>query len=98
MLLGQTVNAYKHKDINFSKLLKLTAQVSGVARIRYLSPHPIFIDREFADTVAQTPTIAKHMHLPVQSGSSKVLADTKRGYTREVFLEKVQMLKEAVYV
>lgn len=95
VLLGQTVNAYRYKDVNFSKLLKLTAQVSGVARIRYLSPHPIFIDREFADTVAQTPAVAKHIHLPVQSGSTKVLADMKRGYTREDFLQKAQMLKEA---
>lgn len=99
VLLGQTVNAYRWQDINFAKLLKLVAKVSGVERIRYLSPHPVFIDKEFVDTVALEPKIAKHIHLPVQSGSTKVLAEMKRGYTREQFLEKIKMLNQAgVYV
>ena len=95
VLLGQTVNAYRYKDFNFAKLLKLVAQVNGVERIRYLSPHPIFVDEEFADVLANTPKIARHIHLPVQSGSTKVLAEMKRGYTREEFLAKIKMLYAA---
>ncbi len=95
VLLGQTVNAYNYKGLNFSKLIKEVIKIDGVKRLRYLSPHPIFIDEEFADTVASSDKISKHMHLPVQSGSTKVLGDMKRKYGREEFLQKVKLLKEA---
>lgn len=94
MLLGQTVNAYRHDDISFSKLLNLVSEVEGVERVRFTSPHPIYVTDEFLTTLKNNPKIARHMHLPVQSGSSKVLQEMKRGYTREIFLEKIRALHD----
>jgi tRNA-2-methylthio-N6-dimethylallyladenosine synthase len=95
VLLGQTVNGYGYKSKNFSKLLRDLVKIEGLKRIRCMSPHPVFIDKEFIETVSQNPKISRHLHLPVQSGSTKILADMKRGYTRELFVEKVAMLASA---
>jgi tRNA-2-methylthio-N6-dimethylallyladenosine synthase len=95
VLLGQTVNGYNYKGKNFSKLLKDLVLLPALKRVRYMSPHPVFIDNEFIDTVASSPKISRHMHLPAQSGSTKILSDMKRGYTRELFIEKVKMLASA---
>ena len=93
MLLGQTVNAYQEGTVSFADLLNRVSEVPGVERVRFTSPHPIFFTPEFLNAVKDNPKIARHVHLPVQSGSSKVLQEMKRGYTREVFLEKIQALK-----
>lgn len=94
VLLGQTVNAYNYKGKNFAALLKEAVKLNGLDRLRYLSPHPLFITEEVADVMATEPKIAKHLHLPVQSGSSKVLKEMKRGYLREEFLAKISLLKK----
>lgn len=94
VLLGQTVNAYNYKGKNFAALLKEAVKLNGLDRLRYLSPHPLFITEEVADVMATEPKIAKHLHLPVQSGSSKVLKEMKRGYSREEFLAKISLLKK----
>lgn len=94
VLLGQTVNAYNYKGKNFAALLKEAVKLNGLDRLRYLSPHPLFITEEVADVMAAEPKIAKHLHLPVQSGSSKVLKEMKRGYSREDFLAKISLLKK----
>lgn len=99
VLLGQTVNSYNYKGKNFTALLKEIVQIGRIKRIRYLSPHPSFIDGEFIDALGSISKLSRHIHLPVQSGSSKVLADMKRIYSREVFLDKVKMLASAgVYI
>ncbi|MDR0952574.1 MAG: tRNA (N6-isopentenyl adenosine(37)-C2)-methylthiotransferase MiaB [Elusimicrobiota bacterium] len=95
MLLGQTVNAYNYKGKNFAKLLKDITNLPGLERVRFMSPHPIFIDEEFAQVAASSDKISKHMHLPVQSGSTKVLKDMKRLYSRSEFLQKAALLKAA---
>lgn len=94
VLLGQTVNAYNYKGFSFSKLLREVCSFDKLARLRYLSPHPMFINEEFLQTLKDCPKIARHIHLPVQSGSTAILADMKRNYTREELLSKLKALKE----
>ena len=94
VLLGQTVNAYNYKGFSFSKLLREVCALDKLERLRYLSPHPMFINEEFLQTLKDCPKIARHIHLPIQSGSTKILADMKRNYTREELLAKLQALKD----
>ena len=93
MLLGQTVNAYQFENTSFADLLNRVSEVPGVERVRFTSPHPIYFTPDFLAAVKANPKIARHVHLPVQSGSTKVLREMKRGYTRELFLEKIRTLK-----
>ena len=98
-LLGQNVNNYgrrfssEHEKINFTELLRRVSEVDGVERIRFTSPHPFHMDDEFLEEFAKNPKICKSMHMPLQSGSSKVLKDMKRGYTKEWFLNRVEKLR-----
>ena len=94
MLLGQTVNAYQDGTTSFADLLNRVSEIPGVERVRFTSPHPIYFTPQFLKAVKDNPKIARHVHLPVQSGSSRVLSEMKRGYTREIFLEKVHALQE----
>ena len=94
MLLGQTVNAYEDGSVSFADLLNRVSEIPGVERVRFTSPHPIYFTPQFLAAIKDNPKIAHHVHLPLQSGSSKVLAEMKRGYTREIFLEKVRALQE----
>ena len=98
VLIGQNVNSYGLKvpgEITFAQLLYEVAGVPGVERIRYTTSHP----RDMGDDVVQAyrdlPALATHLHLPVQSGSNRVLRRMKRYYTRERFLEVVAALREA---
>lgn len=93
MLLGQTVNAWKEHDKTFADLLNDVSALPHVQRVRFVSPHPAFITPQFLACVENNAKVARHIHLPVQSGSSKVLRDMKRGYTRETLLEKLDALK-----
>ena len=94
MLLGQTVNAWREEGKTFANLLNEVSNLPGVERVRFVSPHPAFITPEFLVAVKDNPKIARHIHLPAQSGSTKVLQEMKRGYSREIFLEKIAALKE----
>ena len=99
-LLGQNVNNYgrrfsgNHEKVNFSELLRRLSKIEGLERIRFTSPHPFHMDDEFIEEFSSNPKICKSMHMPLQSGSSKVLKDMKRGYTKEWFLERVQKLRD----
>jgi tRNA-2-methylthio-N6-dimethylallyladenosine synthase len=98
-LLGQNVNNYgrrfsgEHEKVNFTELLRRLSKIEGLERIRFTSPHPFHMDDEFIEEFAKNPKICKSMHMPLQSGSSKVLKDMKRGYTKEWFLNRVEKLK-----
>lgn len=92
VLLGQTVNAYKYQDTSFADLLNQVSEVKGVERVRFTSPHPIYFTPSFINAIKDNPKIARHVHLPMQSGSTKVLSEMKRGYSREQFLETIQLL------
>jgi tRNA-2-methylthio-N6-dimethylallyladenosine synthase len=101
-LLGQNVNNYGRrfsdgkKDIDFSDLLSMVSEIEEVERIRFTSPHPLHMDDKFLKTFANNPKICKSMHMPLQSGSTKVLRDMKRGYTKEWFLDRAMKLREMV--
>jgi tRNA-2-methylthio-N6-dimethylallyladenosine synthase len=92
-LLGQTVNGYRCKDLNFAGLLKRVAEVKGVERIRFMSPHPKHYTAELLDVLLAEKKIAPHVHLPVQSGSNSILKKMKRQYAREDFLSIVEALR-----
>jgi tRNA-2-methylthio-N6-dimethylallyladenosine synthase len=98
-LLGQNVNNYgrrftgEHEKVNFTELLRRLSKIDGLERIRFTSPHPFHMDDEFIEEFASNPKICKSMHMPLQSGSSKILKEMKRGYTKEWFLNRVEKLR-----
>ncbi len=103
ILLGQNVNNYgKHftapdePSINFTQLLREVSRVDGVERIRFTSPHPLHMDNEFLEEFAYNPKICKQIHIPLQSGSTKVLREMKRGYSKEWFLDRCEKVRELV--
>jgi tRNA-2-methylthio-N6-dimethylallyladenosine synthase len=106
LLLGQTVNSYRpsghspgpdgQEISDFSDLLKMVNAVPEVARIRFMSPHPFYVDERFAQTMGASPRVAPHIHLPVQSGSDAVLSRMRRNYTRGEFCRKVDLLRRYV--
>ena len=101
-LLGQNVNSYgRDLDLNgrqplFADLLRRSGEVDGIGRIRYTSPHPKDLREDVALAMAETPTVAAQLHLPLQSGSDAILAAMHRGYTGERFLEKLAMARRLV--
>jgi tRNA-2-methylthio-N6-dimethylallyladenosine synthase len=98
-LLGQNVNSYG-RDLDgtpmFSRLLWALDEVPGLERVRFTSPHPKDFKRDTVDAMAGTGVVCEHIHLPVQSGSSDVLKRMKRAYTRDRYLEKIAMIREAI--
>lgn len=102
ILLGQNVNNYgvrfssPHKKVNFTNLLQEISKINGVKRIKFVSPHPLHMDDEFIEEFARNDKIAKYIHIPLQSGSSKVLKDMKRGYSKEWFLNRIEKIKSLV--
>ncbi len=98
-LLGQNVNNYgrrfsgEHEKVNFSELLRRLSKIEKLERIRFTSPHPFHMDDEFIEEFASNPKICKSMHMPLQSGSTKVLKEMKRGYSKEWFLDRVEKLR-----
>ena len=96
VLLGQTVNSYNDGTHDFADLLRAVGHVPGLRRLRYTSPHPNdFSDRVIA-AMAETPTVCEHVHLPMQSGSTRVLKRMLRRYSREGFMECVARLRAAI--
>ena len=99
MLLGQNVNSYGKNlepQITFAELLKQVEQIDGLKRIRFMTSHPKDLSDELIGVMADSKKICKHLHLPVQSGSSKVLKDMNRHYTKEQYLELVEKIKKAI--
>lgn len=100
-LLGQTVNSYRYiaedgELYDFPRLLDLVATEAPTMRIRFTSPHPKDMTNETIEMMAKHPNICKHIHLPLQSGSNRVLQYMKRGYTREWFLDRVAKIRELI--
>lgn len=98
-LLGQIVNHYQAPDrpgCDFADLLSLVDAVPGVERIRFASPHPRHVTFRLAQAIRDLPHVCKHVHLPVQSGSTRVLASMRRRHTREQYLDTIGMLRDAV--
>ena len=98
-LLGQIVNHYQAPDdpsCDFAALLEAVHEVPGVERIRFASPHPRHVPMRLIEAVRDLPKVCKHFHLPVQSGSTRVLEAMRRRYTRESYLELVAALRDIV--
>ncbi len=95
LLLGQNVNSFgKSEGTNFSELLKRINDIEGEFRISYMTSHPKDATRELVDTIAACEKVTRHFHLPVQSGSNRILKLMNRGYTREHYLELIDYVKE----
>lgn len=99
MLLGQNVNSYgktlKH-PISFAELLSQIAEIPGLERIRFMTSHPKDLSDELIETMASSEKICRHLHLPVQSGSSRILKKMNRKYTKESYLNLVGRIRQAM--
>src|SRR5947208_2757174 len=98
-LLGQNVNSYGRDlrpRVAFSELLAMIDAVTGIERIRYTSPHPKDMREDVIRAHAELPSLCEHIHLPLQSGSSKLLKRMRRTYTRERYLDRVAMIRDLV--
>jgi len=96
MLLGQTVNAYRHAGVDFGDLLARVDAIPGLQRLRFTTSHPEHVGQRLADALRDLRTLCPYLHLPFQSGSDRVLASMRRGYTRAQYLEVVALLRERV--
>jgi len=97
-LLGQNVNAYRGEmadgdSADFALLLHYVAAVDGIDRIRYTTSHPVEFSPSLIEAYAEIPELVNHLHLPVQSGSDRILSRMKRGHTRLEYIEKIYQLK-----
>ncbi|MDL2262177.1 tRNA (N6-isopentenyl adenosine(37)-C2)-methylthiotransferase MiaB [Bacteroidales bacterium OttesenSCG-928-I21] len=99
-LLGQNVNSYSYDDngkiFNFPKLIKSVAEAVPEIRIRFTTSHPKDISDELINVISKTKNICNHIHLPVQSGSNKILELMNRKYTREWYLERIETIKTLI--
>ncbi len=93
-LLGQNVNSYKYKNFSFDYLLKEIADISGVERLRYTSPHPEDMTDEVLHVMAHYDNICNAVHFPLQAGSNRILNRMNRTYTRDHFIEKSNRIRE----
>jgi tRNA-2-methylthio-N6-dimethylallyladenosine synthase len=97
-LLGQNVNSYKdpETETTFEHLLEEVNRIDGIQWIRFLTSHPKDLPKSLAKTMRDAKKICHQLHLPLQSGSSHILEKMNRGYTREEYLEKIQMLRSFI--
>lgn len=99
-LLGQNVNSYIYEEngekINFAKLIEKVAQVNPLLRVRFATSHPKDISEELIDTIAKYDNICKYIHLPVQSGSNRMLEKMNRKYTVEDYKQKIEMIRKKI--
>lgn len=98
-LLGQNVNAYRGENFDgticrFSELLRLVASIDGIDRIRYTTSHPVEFTDDIIDAYADVPELVDHLHLPVQSGSDRILTMMKRGHTALEYKSKIRRLRK----
>jgi tRNA-2-methylthio-N6-dimethylallyladenosine synthase len=95
-LLGQTVNAYgrdQGRDVTLARLLFALHEIPALRRIAFITSHPNFVTPELVGALVELPRVARYLHLPAQSGSNRVLRAMRRGYTRERYLEGVDLLR-----
>jgi tRNA-2-methylthio-N6-dimethylallyladenosine synthase len=95
-LLGQNVNSYLHEGHNFHELLDAVAQIPGLKRIRYTSPHPEDMTQDVLNVMAKHDNICNHVHLPLQAGNDEVLNRMNRTYTKDQFLARVNEIRNTL--
>ncbi len=96
VLLGQTVNSYTDGTHDFADLLRAVGSVPGIRRVRYTSPHPNDFSDRVIRAMAEVPTVCEHVHLPMQSGSSRMLKRMLRRYTRDAYMDCVDRIRTAI--
>lgn len=99
MLLGQNVNSYGktlEDNVTFAELLSEIAKVDGLERIRFMTPHPKDLSDELIEVIRDNPKVCNHIHLPLQSGSSRLLKIMNRQYTKEHYLELVDKIRKTI--
>jgi tRNA-2-methylthio-N6-dimethylallyladenosine synthase len=94
MLLGQTVNAYERDGVDFAGLLERVHDVPGLQRLRFTTSHPEHVSPRMADAFRDLPRLCPYLHLPVQSGSDRILESMRRGYDRATYVERVALLRD----
>ncbi len=95
-LLGQNVNSFRHNGVDFADLMQQVADVDGIHRVRFTSPHPKDFPEKFLKVMAENPKICNHIHLPLQSGNSRILEMMARTYTQKEFLDLVDKIRETI--
>jgi tRNA-2-methylthio-N6-dimethylallyladenosine synthase len=95
-LLGQNVNSYRFEDITFPQLLRMVAEEVPEMRVRFTTSHPKDMSDETLKVIAEVPNVCKHIHLPVQSGSDKILKLMNRKYTREWYMDRVAAIRRII--
>ena len=99
MLLGQNVNSYGNdntEEISFPELLRRVCRIEGIERVRFMTSHPKDLSDELIAVMAEEPKICRHLHLPVQSGSTRILRAMNRRYTKDDYLTLVKKIRERV--
>ena len=99
MLLGQNVNSYGKglkENITFAQLLKRVTEIDKIKRVRFMTSHPKDLSDELIEVMASSDKVCRHLHLPVQSGSSRILKQMNRSYTREQYLTLVDKIRNRI--
>jgi tRNA-2-methylthio-N6-dimethylallyladenosine synthase len=100
MLLGQTVNSYQAdyqgKSVRFPDLLRLLDDIQGLLRLRFMSPHPHYVTKDMISAIKDCPSVCEYLHLPLQSGSDRILKLMRRNYSKNIFLDKVRALRKEI--
>jgi len=95
-LIGQTVNSWRMNGYKFGDLLRIVAEIEGLLRIRFTTSYPRDVTKRMIEAMKDSPKVCHHIHLPVQSGSNRVLASMRRTYTREWYIDTVNRLRDAI--
>ncbi len=95
-LLGQNVNSYQYEEQDFADLLELVSTVDGIRRIRFTSPHPKDFPEHLIEVVSSNPKVCKHIHLPMQAGSDRILEMMNRTYTNDEYMSLVEKIRKRI--
>ena len=95
-LLGQNVNSYTHENRSFADLIRAVADVDGIKRVRFTSPHPKDFPDDLLDVIAENKKVCSHIHLPLQAGSDRILKMMRRNYTADEYLALVDKIKNTI--
>lgn len=95
-LIGQTVNSWKLAGYKFGDLLKMMAEIEGLLRIRFTTSYPRDVTKKLFDAISEVPKVCHHIHLPVQSGSNRILMKMGRTYTREWYIDILKRIRDTI--
>jgi len=93
ILIGQDVSAYKHEDVDLPRLLQMVAEIDGLARIGFVTSHPLSVTPRLFEVIVENPRISRYLHMPAQSGSDRILKLMRRGYTAHHYSQIVHLAR-----